>query len=211
MRAAAPPGMAAPVLVAATANPGKLRELRRLLAPHPWRVIGLAEADWHGEIEERGATYAENALTKAGAAAAALRCPALADDSGIEVDALRGWPGPLSARWLGPDASDGDRLRGLIAEVERRSPGERQVRYVCVVALVRPGAEPVTARGDCLGTLVEPRGRRGFGYDPAFLSEGLGVTFGEAEDADKDRVSHRARAVRRLAQSGVLDPPSWAT
>lgn len=194
------------VLAVATNNAGKLREFRRLLATHPWRLLSLAEAGWHGELTEPGETYAENALAKAAMVSAALGLPALADDSGIEVDALRGWPGPFSARWLGPEASDDDRLAGLVAEVARRTPNDRRVRYVCVVALSRPLADPVTARGECLGTLVEPRGSAGFGYDPAFLSDDLGVTFGEADDAAKDRVSHRSRALARLAESGVLDP-----
>jgi XTP/dITP diphosphohydrolase len=196
----------APVLVVATNNAGKLREFRRMLVAHPWRVIGLAESGWAGELIEPGQTYAENALAKAATVSAALDLPALADDSGIEVDALRGWPGPFSARWLRDNATDEDRLFGLIAEVTRRSPDDRRVRYVCVVALTRPLAEPVTARGECLGTLVEPRGVRGFGYDAAFLSQDLGMTFGEADDIAKDRVSHRARAIARLAESGVLDP-----
>src|SRR5207237_9128859 len=99
-----------------------------------------------------------------------------------------------------------ERRRGLLEEVTRLVSDDRRCRYVCVVALARPGAEPVVARGECLGTLVEPRGDHGFGYDPSFLSLDLGVTFGEASDAAKDRVSHRARALARLAQSGVLDP-----
>ncbi len=196
----------APPLVLATNNAGKLREFRRLLAAHPWRVVSLTEAGWAGELLEPGETYAENALAKAAAVSAGLDLPALADDSGIEVDALRGWPGPSSARWMGQGATDEERLAGLIAEVDRRSHNDRRVRYVCVVALVRPLAEPVLARGECLGTLVAPRGSRGFGYDPAFLSGDLGITFGEADDGAKDTVSHRARALRRLAESGVLDP-----
>jgi XTP/dITP diphosphohydrolase len=193
------------LLVVATTNDGKLREFRRLLAAHPWTIAGLADVGWTDELVETGDGYAENALSKAAAVSTALALPVLADDSGIEVDALRGWPGPRSARWLGPDATDEDRLARLIAEVDRLTPGDRRVRYVCVVALCRPAAQPVTARGECQGTLVDPRGRGGFGYDPAFLSDDLGVTFGEAEDAAKDRVSHRARALRRLAESGVLD------
>jgi XTP/dITP diphosphohydrolase len=192
-------------LVVATHNAGKLREFRRLLAQHPWTVVGLDEMGWTAELVEVGDGYTENALTKAAVVSAELALPVLADDSGIEVDALRGWPGPRSARWRGPDASDAERLAGLIAEVDRRSPNDRRVRYVCVVALCRPAAQPVTAHGECLGTLVDPRGDRGFGYDPAFLSEDLGVTFGEADDSAKDRVSHRARALSRLAESGVLD------
>jgi XTP/dITP diphosphohydrolase len=193
-------------LVAATNNDGKLREFRRLLAAHPWRIVGLAEAGWSGHLDEPGDTYVENALAKAVTVSAALTLPAIADDSGIEVEALRGWPGPRSARWLGEGAGDADRLAALIAEVDRLSPDDRRVRYVCVVALCRPGAQPVTARGECLGVLVAPRGSRGFGYDPAFLSDDLGLTFGEADDAAKDGVSHRARALARLMESGVLDP-----
>jgi XTP/dITP diphosphohydrolase len=194
------------VLVVATNNPGKLREFRRLLAPHPWRVIGLAETAWSGDLDEAADTYVDNALAKAAMVSTALDLPAIADDSGIEVDALRGWPGVRSARWLGPDATDEERLAGLIAEVDRRSADDRRVRYVCAVALCRPGAQAVTAHGETLGTLVEPRGTRGFGYDPAFLSDDLGTRFGEASDTEKDQVSHRARALRRLAESGVLDP-----
>ena len=200
------PEDARPTLVLATNNGGKLREFLRLLAAHPWRVVSLTEAGWTTTLEEPGDTYAENALAKAAIVAARLALPVLADDSGIEVDALRGWPGPHSARWLGPGADDRARLAGLIGEVDRRCPEDRRVRYVCVVAFCRPAAEPMLARGECLGVLTEPRGHRGFGYDPAFLSEDLGVTFGEADDATKDRVSHRARALARLSESGVLDP-----
>ncbi len=189
----------------ATNNPGKLREFRRLLAALPWRLVSLAEAGWTGELDEPGETYAENALAKAAAVAAALELPALADDSGIEVDALRGWPGPLSARWLGPDATDEDRLRGLIAAVDERTPDDRRVRYVCVVALCRPAG----GAGDRARRM--PRHPGGatrvarLRLRPAFLSDDLGITFGEADDSAKDRVSHRARALHRLEESGILD------
>lgn len=197
---------AAPRLVVATRNPGKVREFARLLAAYPWRLRSLDDAGVTGDVDEPGPGYTENAMAKALAAAGATECAALADDSGIEVDALRGWPGPASARWMGPDASDEDRLRGLLDEVERSTPDDRRCRYVCVVAFAQPGAEPVTSRGVCLGTLVDPRGSAGFGYDPSFLSLDLGITFGEASDDAKDRVSHRARAIARLAESGVLIP-----
>lgn len=195
----------------ATRNPGKLAELRRLLAPHPWRVMSLDDAGFGHELPEPGTTYEENALSKAVAVARETGLTALADDSGIEVEALRGWPGPESARWRGGSASGAELLAGLIEEVARLSPEDPRVRYVCVLALARPDAEPVLARGECLGTLVEPHGEHGFGYDPGFLSLDLGVTFGQAPDADKDRVSHRGRAVARLAQSGVLDAPAGAS
>jgi XTP/dITP diphosphohydrolase len=196
-----------PVLVLATRNPGKLIELRRLLAPWAWRLQSLDEVGFEGPLVEPGPGYAESAMAKAFAVSDAIGLPALADDSGIEVDALRGWPGPLSARWMGDAASDADRVRGLLDEVARRSPDDRRARYVCVAALARPGAEPMTARGECLGTLTEePRGSSGFGYDPVFLSIDLGITFGEAWEEAKAQVSHRARALARLAESGVLEP-----
>jgi XTP/dITP diphosphohydrolase len=194
------------VLLLATRNPGKLAELRVLLSPWTLEVQSLDETGFDGPLDEPGPGYSESALAKAVAVCTATGLPALADDSGIEVDALHGWPGPRSARWMGEDATDEDRLLGLIAEVERRTPDDRRVRYVCVAALARPGAEPVTAHGECLGTLVEPSGSNGFGYDPAFLSLDLGITFGEATDEAKARVSHRARAIARLGGSGVLEP-----
>jgi XTP/dITP diphosphohydrolase len=198
------------VLVLATRNPGKLRELRVLLSPWTLRLQSLDDAGFDGALDEPGPGYTESALAKALAVCAATGLPALADDSGIEVDALHGWPGPMSARWMGDGATDEDRLHGLLAEVARRTPDDRRVRYVCVAALAKPDAEPVTAHGECLGTLVEPKGANGFGYDPAFLSVDLGITFGEAPDEAKARVSHRARAIARLGQSGAFDPPSLA-
>jgi XTP/dITP diphosphohydrolase len=198
-----------PVLVLATRNPGKIAELRDMLASLPWEVQSLDAVGFDDELEEPGPGYVESALAKATVVCAATGLPSLADDSGIEVDALRGWPGPLSARWMGEGRTDADRLAGLIAEVAIRTPSDRRVRYVCVAALARPNAEPVTARGECLGTLIdEPRGSNGFGYDPAFLSNDLGITFGEATDAAKAQVSHRARAIARLIESGVLESRS---
>jgi XTP/dITP diphosphohydrolase len=191
-------------LVVATRNPGKLVEFQRLLRDHPWRLLSLDQAGFAGDVDEPGPGYEENARAKAVEVSGATGLCALGDDSGIEVEALRGWPGPRSSRWLGEEASDADRLRGLLAEVERLCPGDRRVRYVAVLALARPGADVILARGSCDGVLVEPRGAGGFGYDPAFLSTDLGRTFGEAGAEEKDAVSHRARAVARLAESGVL-------
>jgi XTP/dITP diphosphohydrolase len=197
-----------PTLLLATRNPGKIRELRSLLHQYTLTPVSLDEVGFEAVPEEPGPGYAESALAKAIVVCAATGMPALADDSGIEVDALRGWPGPMSARWMGEEATDVDRMYGLLAEVERSTPDDRRARYVCVAALARPGAEPVTARGECLGTLVAPRGSNGFGYDPAFLSIDLGITFAEATDAEKERVSHRARAIARLGESGAFEPPS---
>jgi XTP/dITP diphosphohydrolase len=206
-----PPGASREPLVVASRNPGKIAEFRRLLRDHPWTLLSLDDAGFRGDVDEPGPGYEENALAKAVAVCAATGLAALGDDSGIEVDALRGWPGPHSSRWLGDGATDADRLRGLLDEVDRRTPDDRRVRYVAVLALARPGAEAVVARGVCEGVLVDPRGEGGFGYDPSFLSTDLGRTFGEAAAEEKDTVSHRARAVARLAESGVLaGTPGWA-
>ena len=182
----------------ASRNPGKLVELRRLLVGQPWELVDLDGAGFSGELEEPEETYDGNSAVKARIVCAATGLPALADDSGIEVPALGGWPGPASARWMGEGATDVDRLHGLLAEVERRCPGDRRARYVCVVTLARPGMEEVSARGETAGVLVAPRGSGGFGYDPAFLSDDLGITFGEATAEAKDMVSHRARALVAL-------------
>lgn len=198
-------GSPEPPLVVATRNPGKLEEFRRLLRGRPWRVVSLDEVGFDAAIDEPGPGYAENAVAKALTVCAATGLCALGDDSGIEVRALRDWPGPGSARWLGARATDADRLRGLLSEVAAAAGGDRRARYVAVLCLARPGAEPTVARGICEGVLVEPRGTGGFGYDPAFLCNDLGVTLGEAATEEKDRVSHRARALARLAESGVLD------
>jgi XTP/dITP diphosphohydrolase len=197
------------ILVLATRNPGKIRELRDLLSGWRLDLRSLDDIGFKGVLEEPGPGYTESALAKATAVCIATDLPALADDSGIEVDALHGWPGPHSARWMGEAATDNDRMYGLLAEVERRTPDDRRARYVCVAALARPGAEPVTAHGECLGTIVSPpRGSNGFGYDPVFLSVDLGVTFAEAPEEDKARVSHRARAIARLDEASVFDAPT---
>jgi XTP/dITP diphosphohydrolase len=199
------------IVVLATRNPGKLRELQALLSRWRLDLRSLDDIGFRGVLEEPGPGYTESALAKATAVCIATDLPALADDSGIEIDALRGWPGPMSARWLGEQATDEDRLLGLIAEVERQTPDDPRARYVCVAALARPVAEPVTAHGECLGTIVSPpRGTNGFGYDPAFLSADLGVTFAEATEEDKARVSHRARAIARMGDSGVFETAPFA-
>ena len=192
-------------MVVATHNRGKLAEFQRLLGGVPVELVSLDVAGVAAELPEPGTTYEENARAKAEAARDLTGLPALADDSGIEVFGLGGWPGPSSARWLGDAADDRDRLLGLLDEVARRSPGDRRARYVAAVALARPGAATAVATGECRGVLVEPRGAGGFGYDPSFLSDDLGVTFGGAPAGAKDGVSHRARALRALLASGALD------
>jgi XTP/dITP diphosphohydrolase len=189
-----------PRLAIATRNAHKLREIRRICADWPvtWLTADRHEGPWP-EVEEPHETYLENALAKAREVAAALGVPAVADDSGIEVDALGGSPGPRSARFAGKGATDRENLAALLEELAGIPAGERTARYRCVAAVAWPGRGELWAEGVCEGVLeVEPRGSGGFGYDPAFVPRGLDRTMAELADEEKDRISHRGRAFRSL-------------
>ena len=193
--------MAFPARIAiATRNAHKLREIRRICADWPveWLTVENHEGPWP-EVDETGSTYLENAVLKAVAGAAGLGEPALADDSGIEVDALGGRPGPRSARFAGEDATDERNLEELIRALKGIPGSGRTARYRCVAVLVFPGGRERHAEGICEGTLVpKPRGARGFGYDPIFVPAGWDRTMAELADEEKDRISHRGRALRAL-------------
>jgi XTP/dITP diphosphohydrolase len=183
-------------LVIATGNMGKLREYRELLAGTGFQLVAF-----DSEVDEVGETYAENARLKAEAACTRAGLPSLGDDSGVEVDALDGFPGLRSAR-LGPTQE------ARTAELMRRLEGKPRpwhARFVCVIALAAPGRSTEFFEGECKGEIVpEWRGRAGFGYDPVFLVPGTGKTFGEMTPEEKRLYSHRARATRALLESGVL-------
>lgn len=194
-------------VVLATRNPGKLGEFRRLLAPRGCEVIDLDAASIRRDHEETGGTFEENARLKSVAYSQDTILPVLADDSGLEVAALGGRPGVHSARYGGPGADDAERVRRLLEEL-RDVPAPRVARFVCALALAQSGRLLLEARGDCMGEIaIQPRGRRGFGYDPIFLFPELGRTFAELSAEEKDRVSHRARAVEALwaAAAGGID------
>lgn len=200
-----------PLLVVATKNAGKLREFQRLLKGTSWRVVGCDEVGYSSDIPEDGATYEENAVTKAQAVSAATHHAAIGDDSGIEVVALNGWPGVQSARWCGEGATDDERRRGLTDKAEQQCPDDRRVRYVSAVAFVQPQHEVILTRGVCDGFIGEACGMNGFGYDPLFFSTDLQKTFGEATADEKDQVSHRARAVLALLQyEGFCSPLGYS-
>ena len=189
-------------LAIASANPHKLREILRICADWPveWITSQNHEGPWPG-VEEPHDTYLENALEKARAVAGALGMPAVADDSGIEVDALGGGPGPRSARYAGEDADDDENLQKLLRAVTQVPAEERTARYRCVAAVVWPDGHELWAEGVCEGTIdLHPRGSRGFGYDPAFVPEGQERTMAELTDEEKDRISHRGRAFRALRE-----------
>ena len=189
-------------VVLATGNAGKQRELAALLAPQGFELI-LQTALGIEPVEETGHTFQANALLKARHASQAAGLPALADDSGLEVDALGGQPGVWSARYAGPEASDGDNNAKLLAELSGVPPPARSARYRCVIAFVRQAddAEPVLAEGIWEGFIAaEARGSGGFGYDPLFLPGGQQISAAEMPIALKNAVSHRGLALAALLE-----------
>jgi XTP/dITP diphosphohydrolase len=191
-----------PQLALATKNPGKVREILDICADWPvrWLLATDPTAESWPVVEETGQTYLDNALLKARAVAEAGGVPAVADDSGIEVDALGGEPGPRSARFAGPTASDRDNLRLLIDRIRDVPPENRTARYRCVAACAWPDGREVWSEGECEGVLMlEPRGSGGFGYDPIFIPEGEEHrTMAQLSGGEKNAVSHRGRALRAL-------------
>lgn len=180
-------------VVAATGNAHKLREIRRILPE--FEIVSLKEAGFSGEIEETGKTFLQNALIKARTVASALHLPALADDSGLCVEALGGAPGIFSARYSG--GGDGENRALLLKNLEGER--DRSAHFCCAVALVFPDGRELTAEGKTFGKILEEeRGEGGFGYDPLFFSDELKKTFAEAQEDEKNAVSHRGRALAAL-------------
>ncbi len=189
-------------LVIATHNAGKLREIRELLAPYGIECLGAAELDLP-EPEETGNTFVDNAELKARQAADLSGLPALADDSGLSVDALHGMPGIFSARWAEDESGNRDFSRAMErVNREVEAAGEdagHDAHFVCALSLAWPDGNIETFEGKVHGTLTwPPRGERGFGYDPVFVANGLTQTFAEIDPAEKHAISHRADAFRQL-------------
>ena len=187
-----------PRLLLATTNAGKAAELRELLAGCGWEIVTPAEIGLNVQAEETGQTYAENATIKAVAYAEASGLVALADDSGLEVDALGGRPGPLSARYAGPDRTDQERVQALLQELAGVPDEERGARFRAVIAIAEPAGRLELVEGSVEGRIAqEPRGEGGFGYDPIFLLPERGMTTAELPPDEKNAVSHRGVAARR--------------
>lgn len=195
-------------ILLATTNTGKLAELRQILGEQRIVVVGLSDSASTEEIET-GSTFAENALLKARHFHSVSGAPTIADDSGLEVDALGGAPGIYSARYAGVDSGDGDRVAKLLDEMKDVPDQHRRARFICAAAFVWEGGEKVFL-GEVHGVILEtPRGSNGFGYDPIFFYQPLGKSFAQLAASEKSHVSHRGQAFRRLAawlgESGVLD------
>lgn len=189
-------------VVLATRNTGKIVELRRILAEAalPVEIVGLEEFPQIGDVAETGLTFAENALLKAHAVAQASGLPAVADDSGLCVDALNGMPGIFSARWSGTHGDDRANLDLLLAQVSDVPDGRRGAHFACAAALALPSGRERVAEGALHGSIIRaPRGTGGFGYDPVFVPEGGTRTTAELAPEEKDAISHRGRAFRALA------------
>jgi XTP/dITP diphosphohydrolase len=192
-------------LVLATRNAGKIEELRRILAflvsdqDETIELLGTDEFRLD-DVEETGDTFASNALIKARAVAEATGLPAIADDSGLCVDALNGMPGIYSARWSGTHGDDRANLELLLAQLSHVPDGRRGAHFACAAALVIPGVAEIVEEGRIYGRLIsQPRGSGGFGYDPIFMPNGLDQTLAQIGSDEKDAISHRGLAFRALA------------
>jgi XTP/dITP diphosphohydrolase len=185
-----------PRLLIATTNPGKQREYRVLLREVPAEIVFPGELGITLEVEEDGATFRENAAKKARALAQESGLPTVADDSGLEVEALGGEPGVRSARYAGPGADDPKR-RAFLLDKMHTAPAPRRARFVCVIAVATPDGAIDYAEGECRGEITfAERGTNGFGYDPVFQLEGRTMTMAELSPEEKNRISHRARAAQ---------------
>ena len=210
-----------PSLLLCTRNPGKIHEIKLILGALPLELLSLNDFPHVAVAEENEDTYAENAIAKARFYARATRLPALADDSGLEVDALGGAPGVISARYAGENATDADRRKLLLSELaktgsdNRQAPNDRdardnrRARFVCAIAIASVNGEVLNlSEGICEGTITSaPRGTSGFGYDPLFVPDGYEQTFAELSDDVKNRISHRARALLKLRDLLVAESP----
>ncbi len=188
-----------PEVVIATRNPGKFREIKAILSSLPLKFLSLEDFPDIPEVVEDGATFAENAGKKARTIADFTGRLTIADDSGLVVDALQGRPGVFSSRYAGEKATDRKRCQKLLEEMASIPEGKRQARFVCAMAVALPGGRMEVVEGECRGWITSaPRGKRGFGYDPVFFVPEFGKTMAELAPEEKNRISHRGRALEKL-------------
>ncbi len=186
-------------IVAATTNKGKIREFQEILGELGYEVVSMHDEGIDVEVEETGATFAENALIKARAVAMLCDLPVISDDSGLCVDALDGAPGIYSARFAGEEATDKDRNIKLLEVMKDKK--DRKAQYVASIAFITPDGEEITTEGIIEGEIMqEEQGDGGFGYDPLFMCTEIGKCFGLATPDEKNAVSHRGRALKKLCE-----------
>ncbi|WP_408007120.1 XTP/dITP diphosphatase [Pseudalkalibacillus sp. A8] len=186
-------------VIIASHNEGKVKEFREMFKEFGLKVVSLRDLDFHEEIEENGSTFKENASIKAETIANHFQEPVIADDSGLEIDALDGRPGIYSARYAGEEKDDEANLKKVLAEMEHVPEKDRSARFICVLAIARPGKETSSVEGKCEGIILhEKRGDHGFGYDPIFYLPAMGKTLAQLEPGEKNKISHRAKALREL-------------
>ncbi len=187
-----------PRLLIATGNRKKLEELRALLQGVPFDIVSPADIGLRQDTAETGDTFEENARLKAVSLAKQSGLLTLADDSGLEIEALDGQPGVMSARYAGENASDSRRIEYLLSKLAGVPPEKRGARFRCVVAVATPGGKVELCSGECKGYIaLQPKGRNGFGYDPVFFIPELGCTMAELPPAKKHQISHRGQAIRK--------------
>ncbi|NLO81798.1 MAG: XTP/dITP diphosphatase [Clostridiales bacterium] len=188
-------------IIAATNNPGKIKEIKQILNDLPFEILSLKDAGVNIRVTEDGSSFEENALKKAMEIFKYTGQAVLADDSGLEVMALGGQPGVYSARFAGENATDEENNAKLLKMLEAVPFERRQAVFRCVVVLVRPDASVLRATGACYGKIgFSPAGRNGFGYDPLFIVDGLGKTFAELTPEEKNVISHRGVALKKLKE-----------
>lgn len=188
-------------IILATRNLGKIVEIKERLKHYPVRIESLADYPHTLKISENGRTFCENAIIKAKAVAEWLQLPSLADDSGLEIDALDGKPGIFSSRW---GKTDQERINRVIHDLEHTAPEQRNARFICAMSFVIPRKNSYLTTGTCPGRIIlSPQGKNGFGYDPIFIPEGYEYTFAQLGEEMKNQISHRAIALRKMIQNMV--------
>ncbi|MBS96974.1 MAG: non-canonical purine NTP pyrophosphatase, RdgB/HAM1 family [Chloroflexi bacterium] len=186
-------------LLLGTSNPGKIKEFKQILQDIPYELTTLEEASCNIEVIETGKTFLENATLKATQYAHATKLPCISDDSGIEIDALNGRPGIYSARYGGPDLSDSERGELILEEMKNISIEKRQARFKAAIVIAWPNGKILNSEGTMEGIInFSPTGENGFGYDPIFLLPEFGKTSAEINPDEKNKLSHRAKAIRNI-------------
>lgn len=184
----------------ATKNEGKVKDFQLLFHKYNMEVISLLDLNESiDDVEETGSTFEENAILKAETIAKKLNIPVIADDSGLEIDCLGGRPGVYSARFAGEDKNDKKNIHKVLTEMEQVTDGKRTARFICVLAVAQPGEATITKKGTCEGTITHQSiGTHGFGYDPIFQPEGMTKTMAELSASEKNAISHRGNALKKL-------------